>query len=92
MGNGQLAMSELVIHLDTMTVADYAALLVALQHDDHMAVIDILDCYTEGGLKERHWLNYWLALQLADEHIEAGKAALMEARAAVAFASMCSQE
>lgn len=77
----------LALDLDAMTVADYAALLVALVDDDHIAVVDILDRYAVGGLKERHWLNYFIAIDMADQHIEAGRKALREAQAAASFAN-----
>lgn len=79
------------IDLDSMTVEDYALLLVAMAEDDHITVVDVLDRYTEGGLKGRHWLNFWLALAQADEQIEAGKAALREAQMAVAAAKTFGQ-
>ena len=76
----------LAIDLDSMTVADYAALLVALDIPDPVAIVDILDRYTEGGLKERHWLNYTLALDAASDQVAAGYDALKKAQELVAAA------
>lgn len=75
----------LVLNLDTMTVLDYARLLAALQNDDHVGIVTILDAYVEGGLLNRQYCNFWLVIDQADAQIEALRTAVKNATAATAF-------
>ena len=53
----------LFLNLETMTVEDYLTLTVALDDDDRLVMLDVLDKYAGGRLRQAPWPVWFAALE-----------------------------
>lgn len=79
--------TPLVLHLDDMPAAVYAELMDAMADGCNVAVLDILDNYVDGGLKERHWIYFEMAVAVARTTFQDAVASVNEAQEATQTAA-----
>ena len=78
----------LLVDLSSMTVEDYLRLSVALDDDDRLTMLDVLDKYAGGGLRQAPWPVWFAALEQAMAQLQPVEDALSEVQTMTAWANI----
>ena len=81
----------LLVDLSSMTVEDYLTLTVALDDDDRLVMLDVLDKYAGGRLRQAPWPVWFAALEQAMAQLQPVEDALSEAQTQAVWANMVSK-
>ena len=81
----------LLVDLSSMTVEDYLTLTVALDDDDRLVMLDVLDKYAGGRLRQAPWPCWFAALEQAMAQLQPVEDALGEAQTMTAWSNMVSK-